>query len=81
MLSNQAGKTPSEEGEYPHVPGLLADVAEEREPTEVQSRRKAGNISGWHGELGAPPGATKGTHWGMGGVSTAGLFAVTGPAA
>jgi hypothetical protein len=39
-----------------------------------------GFFCGWRGERGAPPRGTKGTHWGMGGVSTVGLFAATGPA-
>jgi hypothetical protein len=37
----------------------------------------------WEGlpcQLIAPPRGTEGTHWGMGGVSTVGLFAATGPA-
>ncbi len=35
---------------------------------------------GWRGERGALPRGTEGPHWGMGGVSTVGLFAATGPA-
>lgn len=76
--------------------GTSLTLPKERGPTEVQPRRKAEIISGWNGELGnfltlpALPRrdaafhqgrATKGPHWGMGGVSTAGLFAMTGPAA
>jgi hypothetical protein len=41
----------------------------------------AGLFCGWRGERGAPPRGTKGTHWGMGVVSTVELFARTGPAA